>query len=488
MTNNRDTHTEQDAVSEQLDRLAARIEEIRRQAESPSSTEEPGSRERVHTPEPGGEPDKTAADEVASDRDTGESGEPTAAEQSQRNQQEHPSGTASAGDGGRTAPDETRPEVSATREQPQEETPAAEAETDDTAPEGVDTTDKATGEEDTTLVPAPINSDVSTEELHSLLSAVDQFIDTIRLFKQQIGLFEERIESNTDDIGTLQNTSVDITEQMTNLVELVDTQDEELSEIQRSLAQYREAVTDYEQDVDGLQADVQSNRTTISDIRDDNLAFREKLASVRNEVIDTQQDLSALQQSVETIDAELDELHAQDSRLTSQVETLDQATDELATDIADIESDINSLRNRTVTVDGEDLLIRAAIRELSRRQLSTEEVASIAHQQAAETTAEVEEQLTNVQAAIEEVASREDTRMNIANEITSLRREVQSLKQNTDTNTETDTERRADTDTAEDDPVLVEPGQSDLRQNVRELQRENRAIKELIEGLNHNGQ
>jgi chromosome segregation ATPase len=160
----------------------------------------------------------------------------------------------------------------------------------------------------------------------------------------------------------------------------------------------------------------------------------------------------------------------------------------LATDIADIESDINSLRNRTVTVDGEDLLIRAAIRELSRRQLSTEEVASIAHQQAAETTAEVEEQLTNVQAAIEEVASREDTRMNIANEITSLRREVQSLKQNTDTNTETDTERRADTDTAEDDPVLVEPGQSDLRQNVRELQRENRAIKELIEGLNHNGQ
>ncbi len=481
MSDDHTIDTEQDVIGEQLDTLAARIEDLRRQTEGTDGTEssnketKQGSGEQTHGSGSSSGEDEQITDTVDADHDVSDS-EDHPLDQSRRYQRNISNTASDSID--QLSPDKTEATAVVTREPSREEAHTTATDTEDTAVEA-DTTaqgNRATGAEDPGQASTYTDAELSIDELNSLVSAIDQFIETIGLFKSQISTFEERINSNTGDIDVLQNTSVDITEQMNNLVELIDAQNTELSEIQRKFTQYREAAAEYEQNVDELQADVQDNRTTISDIREDNLTFREDIAGVRNEVLDIRQDIDSLEQRLETIETDIDDLHEQDTRLTSQVETLGEETEELATDIADIESDISSLRNRTVTVDGEDLLLRAAIRELSRRQLSTEEVTSIANQQVTEEIERVEQQLTDVQTVVEELAAQEDTRMNIAAEISSLQRDVQSLKED------------AEPDTPEEDSALAEPGQSDLRENVRELQRENRAIKELIEGLNRNGQ
>lgn len=472
MTDDHTTDTEQEDINEQLDTLAERIANIREQADPQFSEAKQELPEWVQTPELSDETNEPAADEVTSDHDAGEPGGPTTVDGNRQDTQKHAPETSSTTSVEKTISEEVGTKSSATQEQSQAKMNSKKPATDDTPTE----TNTITGEEGTTQASQPIHPEISAKEIHSLLTAVDQFVDTIRLFKNQIGLFEERIESNTNNINSIENVSVDITDQMSNLVELIDIQDEELSEIKRKITQYREAVTEQSQNVEDLQSGVESNRTTISDIRDDNIEFREKLTDIRDELLDTQQSLGALQQNAEDVDAELSELHTKDDQLQTQLETHDQAVKELATDLDEIETDITSLRNRTVTVDGEDLLIRAAIRELSRQQLSTKEVESIANQEVTETMTDVRQQLTDVQSLMEEIITREETRKNTTSEITSLRREVQSLKQNTDT------------DATDEESNLAEPGQSELRQNVRELQRENRAIKELIDGLNQNGQ
>jgi|GEM_PF-3874541 Chromosome segregation ATPases len=320
-------------------------------------------------------------------------------------------------------------------------------------------------------------ADIAVDDIYTLLSTIERFIDTIRVFKHQLETVESRIDSQGDDIELLEQTSLDVTGQLTELIEVMDIQDDQLAAVEDDLEEYGEVFEQYNDELDSLRDEMSENRLDISSVRDDNLGLREEFADLRNDLLDLDQQVEQIRTDIVSVEETTASLADEDSQLESEIETLQQTHEELADKLSTVESNMTALENQTVEVDGQDLLLRAAVRKLDREQVSDRQVRSVAAEEAQAETEEISQQLADLQSVLEKIVTQETTRIDLVGEIESLRRDVTALKQNQDQSqgnpTSSPQEQTATSDTDE----------SELRRNIRELERENRAIKELIEGL-----
>jgi predicted nucleic acid-binding Zn-ribbon protein len=370
------------------------------------------------------------------------------------------------------------PGVSSEQQADPENGPASEPTdgTDDSVePSGASTAPASPTGEDSSPISEDA-SDIEADELYTLLSTIERFIQTIRLFKTQLESVETRIDSQRDDVELLEDTSVDVMNQLTEIIDVIDTQHERLLAVESELAEYGETLSERGHEVETLREEVTDNRSNISSVRSNNLGLREELAEAKDDLFDSKQRIEQVHKRTREIDDEITSLDNEDSRLQSEIDELRETNQSLSDEVSSIESGVRSLENRTVEIGDEDLLLRAALRKLNRQMLSEDDVRSIAAEESESQVSEMKQQLSTVQSALEKLISTGTKRADIVGEIESLRSDVRALKG--------DQEQVQPGDSAgRQNGQGMETNQSGLRSSVRELERENRAIKELIEGI-----
>lgn len=303
----------------------------------------------------------------------------------------------------------------------------------------------------------------SDADLETLFATVEQFVATAEIFESQIQALQDQVDSHGGRMAAIETASADVTDRLRDIMQIMQAQEDRLSTVESQSTDAENAVTD-------LQETVQGNVEDIADVRENNVTIRENLTDIRDELIDVQDELSALHSTNQSIQDDVDELRDADANLRETVASLQTTDDELFELLDELESNIVALENQSVELDGQDLLIRAAIRQLNREQLSEDDVRAVAEEVIGEYSEDFAERFDQIRSLLSTLHNRESTKVDIVGEIEALRSELEGMKQET-----------GPVPSGPEEPR--QPDSDELRENVRELERENRVIKELVEDL-----